>query len=129
MACLSFDRPRALSKDTSVPLPQLIDDEYLSKTDEGHQPHNIPSRLTFFIYAIKLLNIRERSRVVETQKVKADRAAYSGQELGATLDLISDLDHFVETLPTYLQVDHGHALLEPVDETYFQLQARVLKAR
>lgn len=129
MTCLSFDRPRALSKDTSVPLPQLIDDEYLSKTDEGHQPHNIPSRLTFFIYAIKLLNIREKSRVVETQKVKTDRAAYSGQELGATLDLISDLDHFVATLPTYLQVDHGHALLESVDETCFQLQARVLKAR
>ncbi|OBT71809.1 hypothetical protein VF21_09376 [Pseudogymnoascus sp. 05NY08] len=129
MTCLSFDRPRVFSKDTSVPLPQLIDDEYLSKTDEGQQPHNIPSRLTFFVYAIKLLNIRERSRVVETQKVKTDRAGYSGQELGATLDLISDLDHFVETLPTYLQVDHGYALLESVDKTCFQLQARVLKAR
>ena len=129
MTCLSFDRPRALSKDTSVPLPQLIDDEYLSKTDEGQQPHNIPSRLTFFVYAMTLLNIRERSRVVETQNVKTDRAGYSGQELGATLDLISDLDHFFETLPTYLQVDHSHGLLESVDEACFQLQARVLKAR
>ncbi|OBT64168.1 hypothetical protein VE03_06238 [Pseudogymnoascus sp. 23342-1-I1] len=129
MTSLSFDRPRALSKDTSVPLPQLIDDEYLSKTDEGQQPHNIPSSLTFFVYAMKLLNIREKSLVVEAQNVKTNRVGYSGQELGATLDLISDLDNFLETLPTYLQLDHGHALLEPVDETCFRLQARVLKAR
>lgn len=128
MTSLSFDRPRALSKDASVPVPQPIDDEYLSKKDEGQQPHSIPSRLTFFIYAIKLLNIRERSRVIEIQNLKTDRAGYSGQELGAILDLISDLDHFSETLPTYLQVDHGHAL-ESVDKTCFQLQARVLKAR
>lgn len=129
MTCLSFDRPRALPKDPLVPLPQLIDDEYLSKTDEGRQPHNIPSRLTFFVYAIKLLNIREKSQVIGTQNIKSNKAGYSGKELGATIDLISDLDHFLETLPTYLQVEEGHTALKSVNEASFRLQAEVLKAR
>jgi hypothetical protein len=129
MTCLSFDRPRALSKDTPVPLPELIDDEYLSNMKEGQQPQNIPSRLTFFVYAMKLLNIREKSRVIETKKTNTGWTGYSGQDLGASLDLLSDLDHFVETLPLYLRVDYAPSLLESANKSCFQLQARVLKAR
>lgn len=129
MTCLSFDRPRTLLKNESIHLPELIDDEYLSDAKEGQQPQNVPSRLTFFIYAMKLLDIREKSRIFEAEMINTRRTGYTGQELGATLDLISDIDRFFSTLPPYLQVDHTIGLLKSTDEACFQLQARVLKAR
>ena len=129
MTSVAFDRPLALSRDTPVPLPELIDDEYLSETSEGQQPQSVPSRLAFFVYAMKLLDIRERSRIVETQYLNIGRRRSSGQELGSTLDLISDLDRFLEDLPPYLRRDHAFAITAYGNETYFQLQAKVLNAR
>ncbi|KAF4629417.1 hypothetical protein G7Y89_g8733 [Cudoniella acicularis] len=129
MTSLSFDRPRALSKDTAVPLPELIDDEYLSETNEGQQPQNVPSCLAFFAYAMKLLDIRAKFLIDETQYLNIGRRKYSGQKLGATLDLISDLDRFLEALPPHLRTDHTFAFPESGNETCFKLQARILKAR
>ena len=66
--CLAFDRPLALSKETPapskntpVPMPEPIDDEYLWETSEGQQPQGLPSRLAFFVYAMKLLDIKAKS--------------------------------------------------------------------
>jgi hypothetical protein len=67
LTSVSFERPPALSKDSPVPLPALIDDEYLSEIVEGQQPQSIPSRLGFFVYMIKLINIREK---LPTDKVR-----------------------------------------------------------
>jgi hypothetical protein len=128
-ASLSFGRPLALSKDTSVPLPELIDDEYLSETSEGEQPASIPSRLAFFVYAIKLIDFKEKSRIIETQCPNIGKNGFSGQQLGAILDLISDLDRFSEALPAYLRGDHELLFPESGNETCFKLQARALKAR
>ena len=58
---MSFSRPTALSRENPVPTPEAIDDEYLSETDEGRQPQGVPSRLSFFVYALKLLDTGEIS--------------------------------------------------------------------
>ena len=106
MTSLSFARPPFLLNKVSVPLPELIDDEYLSETSEGHQPPGKPSRLAFFVYGMKLLDVRRRTRAVEYQSFNGSTrlsGAYSGQELGARIDLISDLDRFSNSLPSHLQ--------------------------
>jgi hypothetical protein len=118
-----------LLKHTPVPLPELIDDEYLSETNEGLQPQNVPSRLAFFFYAIKLHNIREKTRIPGTKYLNSGRKRYSGQELGAMVDVTSDLDTFLEDLPPYLRNDHASAYPVSGNEVCFKLQARVLRAR
>jgi chromatin segregation and condensation protein Rec8/ScpA/Scc1 (kleisin family) len=117
------------SKNTPVPIPEPIDDEYLCETGEGQQPQGLPSRLEFFVYAMKLLDIKAKSRIAETQHLITGRKRYSAEELGASLDMVSDLDQFLEDLPIYLQRDREFALPESRNETCFKLQARVLRAR
>lgn len=126
MASLSFDRPRALSNFTSTPMPELIDDEYLSEKAEGTQPHGIPSRLGFFVHGMKLLDIRGN---FQSHLFKTRGRTSSGQELGAILDLISDLDYFLDSLPPYLRTNHVFSPPASENEDCFRLQARVLKAR
>jgi len=125
MTAVSFDRPQALSKDIKVPLPQLIDDEYLSETGEGLQPQGIPSRIHFSVLLIKLWDLRERARIDEIKFLDIG-GKYSGKELGSTLDYISQLDHFVECLPFYLRRDDNPAASR--NESCFQLQGRVINA-
>jgi hypothetical protein len=127
LTSVCFDRPRALPRDTPVPLPDLIDDVYLSETTEGRQPQSIPSRMAFFVQLMKLWDLREKSRINETQFLNT-RRKYSGQDLGATLDYISDLDRLLKSLPPYLQRDESILYPAPGAETCFQLQGRVLKA-
>lgn len=110
-----------------MPLPECIDDEYLSEgTNEGSQPLNTPSCLTYFIYSIRLLDVR---RTVEDQHETQGKKPNDGYELGATLDIISELDRFLEALPPHLQTDYPSALSGKREESCFELQARVLKAR
>lgn len=118
-----------MSRRTPVPLPELIDDEYLSETNEGLQPQNVPSRLAYFLYAIKLHNIRERSRIPGTKYLNSGRKRYSGREISDVLDLTSDLDSFLEDLPPYLRSNHASAYPASGNEACFKLQARVLRAR
>jgi hypothetical protein len=107
-------------------MPELIDDEYLSETGEGKQPQGVPSRLAFFVYGMKLLDIREN---FQSHLLKTRSRTSSGQELGTVLDLVSDLDHFLDSLPPYLRTDHAYSPPASGNEDCFKLQARVLKAR
>jgi hypothetical protein len=129
MASLAFDRPAMLSDTTPIPLPIPIDDEYLSETNEGKQPHNLPSRLSFLTYAMKLVDTRRKMGPTEPQNVYNNGTRYSGQELGATLDALSGLDRFLEDLPPYLQCDHPFTFPPAAGAACFRLQARVLKSR
>ena len=134
--CLAFDRPLALSKETPVPskntpvpIPEPIDDEYLWETGEGQQPQGLPSRLELCVYVVKLLDIKAKSRIAETQHLITGRKRYSAEGLGASLDIVADLGRFLKDLPTYLQRDRGFALPESRNEACFKLQARILRAR
>jgi len=135
LTSVSFERPPALSRNSTFPLPALIDDEYLSETGEGQQPRNLPSRLGLFVYGIKLFNIREKFPTDKVQNAPIGKRRFSGQDTGTTLQLLTELDRFVETLPYHLRADHAsfdHSLfLLPAsgDDNCFKLQTRVLKAR
>jgi hypothetical protein len=128
MTSLAFGRPRALPRESSVPLPELIDDKYLSETIEAKQPSGIPSSLTYFVYAMKLLDIMDKFYAIENSNNLGSRS-WSGQHLGATIDIISHLDRFLTTLPSYLKVARPFA--QPISEnkTCFQLQAKTLHGR
>lgn len=127
MTSISFDRTAIIFNTSSVPLPESIDDEYLSETtSEGSQPPDIPSRLVYFTYSIKLLDIR---RNVESQYGSQGKNRNDGHELGATLDIVSELDRFLELLPPHLQTYNPGSTPEKGKESCFALQAQVLKDR
>ena len=54
---------------------------------------------------------------------------YSGQALGAILDLKLTVDRFIETLPPHLQCDDDILDVSSKAETSFQLQAKILRSR
>jgi hypothetical protein len=112
-------------KETKTPLPELIDDEYLSETMEGQQPENTPSRLEFNVLLIKLWDLREQSRIDEIKFLDIG-GRYSRKELGSTLDYISELDNFLERLPFHLRRDDNMPASR--NESCFQLQGRVIRA-
>jgi len=135
LTAISFERPPTLSRDTPVPLPAPIDDEHLSETEEGQQPRNVPSRLELFIYGIKLNRIRGKLPTNKVQNNANGKRIFSGQDIGITLQLMAELDRFIETLPHHLRTDHQsieHSSFVPPalgKDNCFELQARVLKAR
>ncbi|KAK3333070.1 fungal-specific transcription factor domain-containing protein [Cercophora scortea] len=131
---ISFDRPMALPLDKNspqVPLPEPIDDEYLSETGEGQQPLGVPSHLDFLVYAMKLLEIIKDFTALEIQhrEMGTLRRAASGQELGDTLDIISDLERFLDSLPPHLRTDHPPSGRPGFVNARFRMQAVSLKAR
>ena len=123
-----------MSRDSPVPLPALIDDEYLSETGEGQQPRNLPSRLELLVYGIKLINIRKKLQTNEVQNTAMGKRRFYGQDINTTLQLMTELDSFVETLPYHLRADHASdhsrfVLPASGSENCFKLQTRVLEAR
>ena len=126
MVSLSFDRPRALSTFRAVPLPAFIDDEYLLEIGEGQQPPWLPSRLEFFAHGMKLLQLRERS--LRHSEKDPDKES-SGLELGIVLDVVTELDRYLEALPSHLRINNVSASGSTMHNNCFRLQARVLKAR
>ncbi|KAE9372615.1 hypothetical protein N431DRAFT_439694 [Stipitochalara longipes BDJ] len=135
LTCISFERPPTLSRDSPISLPALIDDEYLSETGEGQQPPNLPSRLELFVYGLRLNNIREKLPMHKAQNVQTGKRTFSGQDIGTTLQLMTEIDRFVDTLPYHLRADHSSlehtrsVLPAAGSDNRFELQARVLKAR
>jgi hypothetical protein len=134
LTSIFFERPPALSRDSPVPLPTLIDDEYLSETGEGQQPRNLPSRLELLVYGTKLINIREKLPTNEVQNTPFGKRRFSGQDTDPTLQLMTELDRFVETLPYHLRADHASdhsrfVLPASGSANCFNLQTRVLEAR
>ncbi|KAK3692973.1 fungal-specific transcription factor domain-containing protein [Podospora appendiculata] len=131
---ISFDRQMALplgKNSPRVPLPAPIDDEYLSETGEGRQPPGIPSSLDFLVYAMKLLEIIKDFTAIEIQhrEMGTLRKVASGQELGDTLDIISDLEGFLDNLPPHLRTDHPLSGRPAFIDACFRMQAVSLKAR
>jgi hypothetical protein len=85
-------------------LPASIDDEYLATTGEGQQPDGIPSRLDFFVYALKLIEIGESPKHLRLCHTQSETLSeYRGQDLGSLLDLNAELDRFVLELPPHLR--------------------------
>ncbi|KAK9780129.1 putative Transcription factor domain-containing protein [Seiridium cardinale] len=124
---LCFGRHQFLVSSSSIPLPSEIDDEYLSSFDEGRQPKNSSSRLTYFNQAFKLSTIGDRWQKLNDKHIQESTGRYSTQELGTIVDIYAEIERYHEQLPAHLQGDGFSRAFE--DSKCFKLQAHTLKAR
>ncbi|KAF5971920.1 hypothetical protein FBULB1_8970 [Fusarium bulbicola] len=93
LSATTFGRPVLHCRPHTVPLPEPIDDEYLSEVDEGRQPENSPSRMAFFFYSHGYQNVTQ------------DETVKLAEYLRDIPRLCSELDHFLESLPSHLKTD------------------------
>ncbi|KAF5250764.1 hypothetical protein FANTH_4036 [Fusarium anthophilum] len=109
LSATTFGRPVLHCRPHTVPLPEPIDDEYLSEVDEGCQPENSPSRMAFFVYNMKLFNILDDilSQFYSHgyQNVTQDETVKLAEYLRDIPRLCSELDNFLESLPSHLKID------------------------
>lgn len=59
LLAMTFGRPSMIDKSNAVPIPAMIDDDYLSDRGEAVQPPGIHSRLGLFVSSCKLFEILE----------------------------------------------------------------------
>lgn len=134
----AFARPALLYKQTSFPpLPQEIDDEYLSVTGEGRQPEGLPSRLTFNLLGVKTTSVIDDMRAMRFTP-NSKRAAASGSsrstsgpDPGAILQINSRLEDIIQSLPPHLDISLGSINQGLTDEqlAVFRFQGRVFRTR
>ncbi|EXL65366.1 hypothetical protein FOPG_18402 [Fusarium oxysporum f. sp. conglutinans race 2 54008] len=133
LSATTFGRPVLHCRPHTVPLPEPIDDEYLSEIDEGCQPEDSPSRITFFVYNMKLFEILDDilSKFYSHgyQNFAQDEPVKSAQYLSDIPRLCSELDHFLEGLPSHLKADCDMGTVEDESASCFHMQAMVLKSR
>ncbi len=143
MSANTFGRPLLLPKEFSVPMFAEIDDEYLQATvvdepgpsgaqgrfQEGQQPDNKPSRLTFAIKSAELSRVTDKAAVLHEAHMKSGRQEYSAAELGTVIDICDSIAEFEAALPRHLQGDSNSAATDFIWQPCFTLQSLVLAAR
>ncbi|KAE8443487.1 hypothetical protein EG329_001798 [Mollisiaceae sp. DMI_Dod_QoI] len=111
-----FGRPHMISLPSSIPLPLLIDDEYLLVDGEGQQPANTDSYLGFFLSSLKLFDIMsDVLTMYYNQKESSLHSHHTGTPwwrshlLDDILKIDSTLDDFANTLPNHLKIQQNTA--------------------
>lgn len=130
---VTFGRPTMTYGHLKIPLPLLIDDEYLLEDGDGSQPHQ-PAQMSSFVYSCKLFDILNEillnfysDKSNEPQPSSPSSAPY--QELGTVMRLNSALDDFQDTLPSYLIISPDSANpITPVHDK-IALGAKILYSR
>ena len=133
---MTFGRPTMLSNLRSVPIPLLIDDEYLSAQEEGSQPPDVPSRLGLFVSSCKLFEIlheilisfyAEDSGTGTPKQLRSDNMAR---------DMIVDvlrhnrsLAMFKDSIPDYLRTSRSSYIIISGENNCVNLQQQVLYCR
>ena len=133
---MTFGRPTMISRTTNVPVPSLIDDEYLSVEGTGKQPAHIPSRMGLFIFSCSLFEILDMvmskfytgsSDTKPASQIESENRMEN--MISDVMSIIRRLDDFQGTLPTYLQVTGTSQAPVPVINGYIQLQQQILYCR
>lgn len=108
-----------------VPIPLLIDDEYLRDgSEEGVQPTGVPSRLGLFTSSCKLFEylgeILEAFYVgeLEPQEMIEKALRFNGR-----------LDEFAKSVPSYLQISQVSRMVISEKNSCVSLQQQVLYCR
>ncbi|CAI6095920.1 unnamed protein product [Clonostachys chloroleuca] len=130
---VTFGRPTMTYGNLKIPLPLLIDDEYLLEDGDGSQPHQ-PAQMSSFVNSCKLFDILNEillnfysDKSNEPQPSSPSSAPY--QELGTVMRLNSALDDFQDTLPSYLIISPDSANpITPVHDK-IALGAKILYSR
>ncbi|KAL6702810.1 hypothetical protein ACN47E_000896 [Coniothyrium glycines] len=133
--CTAFGRPAMVPSSSLVPLPRLVDDEYLLEDGEGTQPVTSRCRIASFVHNIALSDIL--NEVLHSFYAEDNQSEHSTTgkheemtmpDLHEMLRLNSKLDRFLEGLPRYLRLNDILLSLEPPTCNAL-LQARVLYSR
>lgn len=120
-----------ISYQSRVPLPQMIDDEYLLEDGEGSQPSHVNPQLGSFVYSSKLFDILNDILVsfyVKTNTVflRSETRSWSCEELDAVLRLNMALNEFQDSLPSYLTVPQKS---ETTKDSKVDIGAKILYSR
>ena len=123
-----------INRPNDVPLPLMIDDEYLSNSHEGEQPQSIPSRLGAFVFSRKLFDLL--GLVLSFLSSPALNATTQTKDLGPVGDILAQvlelnrkLDVFSESVPPYLRKTETTSPFTAANDNHVHLQQRVLHCR
>ncbi|KAL6360874.1 hypothetical protein LRP88_06582 [Fusarium phalaenopsidis] len=130
LAC-TFGRPTMISTKSKVPMPLMIDDEYLLEDGEGRQPSHLNPQLASFVYSNKLFDILHGILVSFYEKKntvfrRLDTQFWSCDQLNTVLELNMALNEFRDSLPGYLSVPPQ---MEAPRNPRIELGAKILYSR
>lgn len=100
LLAMTFGRPSMIDKAHTIPIPAMIDDDYLSDREEARQPPGIHSRLGLFVYSCKLFEILEDILDLFYRDTGSHRSANGANQVAEivtpVLDFNRRLDSFLE---------------------------------
>ena len=132
---MTFGRPTMLSTSWDVPVPALIDDEYLNNATEGVQPAGKPSVMGLFISSCNLFELLEEILKsfysgepfpdLSKQETASDMAKAF---IAPVLQYNRRLDKFIDSVPDYLKLtEYGDGM--KFSNNSVTLQQQVLYCR
>lgn len=101
LLAMTFGRPSMIDKSHSVPIPTMIDDDYLSDQEEAIQPPGIYSRLGMFVYSCKLFVILEEILELFYRDTGSQR---SGHGMTQVAELVTPVLDFNRRLDSFMEV-------------------------
>lgn len=111
LLAMTFGRPTMLSSSWDVPVPALIDDEYLNNATEGQQPEGKPSVMGLFVSSCNLFELLEEilnsfySGEPFPDLSKQEKASEMAKQfIGPVLQYNRQLDKFIDSVPDYLKL-------------------------
>jgi hypothetical protein len=111
LLAMTFGRPTMLSTSWDVPVPALIDDEYLNNATEGFQPEGKPSVLGLFVSSCYLFELLEEilnsfySGEPFPDLSKQEKASEMAKAfIAPVLQYNRRLDSFIDSVPEYLKL-------------------------
>ena len=133
LAC-TFGRPPMILESSDVPLPEMIDDEYLLENSQGVQPTNVSPQMGCFVYSSHLFDILHEILVEIYVKKKANpqeqnALCWSGEGLQTIMTYHRALSKFQETLPAYLIKDDNNMSPSSIAESGIALGSKILHSR
>lgn len=125
-----------LSNSWNVPVPSLVDDEYLFIQGEGTQPPDVLSRLGLFVSSCKLfeilheilLNFYAEDSGLRNSK-HSDPDTYAREIIGDVLSYNRRLDMFRDSIPEYLRTTRTSHITIAEKNSCVNLQQQVLYCR
>lgn len=133
---MTFGRPTMLSKSWNVPVPLLIDDEYLRVEGDGTQPPDIPSRLGLFVSSCRLFELldeilssfyAENSGTAIPKQLESE--SRSREMIVDVLNFNRRLDKFIDSIPEYLHAAGNSRVIASEKNSCLSLQQQVLHCR
>lgn len=132
---MTFGRPTMLSTSWDVPVPALIDDEYLNNATEGFQPAGKPSVMGLFVSSCNLFELLEEilnsfySGEPFPDLSKQEKASEMAKAfIAPVLQYNRRLDKFIDSVPEYLKLtEYGDGM--KFSNNSVNLQQQVLYCR